>query len=285
MNNPKVLIIGGGLPALYAYFGARAAGYGYREIEVRANEVIKPQDVYYLEPIPGTGMDTQKDTVRIQIDGTADQYMANMWGAPYVSNLRRYNVPQVEYAIDPAQWFKRLWGFVNFKSDPHAFTPKRIEDLSTRFDYVIQTIGNSDHHINLINRYLFPLWIGEYDRSKVTGSHIYYNGQAQPSDQYYLKVNILFGRMSVLFPKQYRPPNLGKQMVETFKQFGVRGIGRFISYPDLRPDQDTPVNRILGAKDNILLTGKWAALDRTARPIDSYHETLLFLKGGSTDAN
>lgn len=141
----KITIVGGGLSAIYAFWGAKDAGYDPYEIEVIKTLTPEPLGAVFMYecPISWKGVE-----VRSLLLGTAEGYAAKQWGDPTVqtSAHKRFALfsQKEEWLVDPREVMPVLWSMIPNIRRLGMQTQREINALCFKREAVICTFANPD---------------------------------------------------------------------------------------------------------------------------------------------
>ena len=272
----KVVILGGGPSALFAWYGARDAGYDWDEVQVRAEKKSYPPGAFWLHEVPVPRF--KPDNITVRLEGTAEQYSINQWGKAYPTSASQYKAPQVLKAYNPHELIPKFWDVINFKFQPGTYTKEAIEGLAEAVPYVIQTFPTHPGTLEIMRMYQFPVYSTTYDVKKDPGNLCLYNGTVMEDEFHVNRTTKAFGHASFEFTRQY-PKDLKLAAIRQKElEMGLDGKGFFSMVPDMHPDQEPVQHRVVGGKGNILLVGRWTTLDRKALSHDAQVQVRDFLR-------
>jgi len=176
--DPKVTIIGGGLSAIYAYWGAIDAGYDPYQIQVLHNDISKPVGAVFMyeSPIPWP----QKKVASVLI-GTCDEYSINQWGDVHPTSAHKRfrdgeKTKVVERLYFPDEMLTTLWGLIPRKAECPMMNDADLASLKSKRDGVICTFGNANKRAEYKERgflELFPIYSNRSDNHDFV---VIYNG-------------------------------------------------------------------------------------------------------------
>jgi len=177
---PKVSIIGGGLSAIYAYWGAIDAGYKPTEIQVLHNDISKPVGAVFMyeSPIPWPN----KKVASVLL-GSCDIYSINQWGDIHTTSAhKRFSngdkTKVVERLYLPDEMMTTLWGLIPRKAECPLLNDADFHNLKKKRDAVICTFGNADKRSEYKEKGFLETFPIHSNRSENHDYVIIYNGTA-----------------------------------------------------------------------------------------------------------
>lgn len=177
-DEPKVSIIGGGLSAIYAYWGALDAGYSPLEVQVLHNNLTKPVGAVFMYQSP---INWPTKRVTSTLIGTCDNYAINQWGRiVQTSAHKRFHdgrKPTVsERLYFPDEMMITLWGMIPRKAECPLLDSSDFAKLKKKRDAVICTFANADKRSEYQQRGFFEVFPVYSNRTDNTDFVILYNG-------------------------------------------------------------------------------------------------------------
>lgn len=266
------MIIGGGLSAIYSFWGAIDAGYDPTEIQiVTPDKYINPGAVFmYKSPIPWSPV-----AVNSILLGSAEGYAEKQWGDPDIEtsvNTRFKGVKDyvTEYLYDPEDLSVTLWGLIPWlvKIDD-LLPPQYIDHLSSELDAVICTFSDRETRVKYIDEgtlATFPVY-----STKCPGNtyNVIYNGLKYVP---WIRQTIMNGKMYVEYPRGTNP-----QDISNYELYRDNGGGMITNVPDLSPN-----SKILSSLDrqqgNILRVGRFSSFNPKYLSHHAQEEVYLFLR-------
>ena len=268
----KVIIIGGGLSAIYSFWGAIDAGYTAEEIQViTPNKFINPGAIFmYKSPIPWSPV-----AVNSILLGTPEGYALKQWGDPEVEtsvNRRFKDVKDyvTEYLYDPEQLSVTLWGLIPLTTKIDSFLPPEyIKILASQTDAVICTFSDRETRAEYIDNNTLSTFPVYSTKCSDNTYNVIYNGLGYVP---WIRQTTMSGRMFVEYPRGTDP-----QMISDYELYRDNGGGTITNVPDLAPN-----SKVLTALDrtnvNIFRVGRFSAFDPKYLSHQAQEETYLFLR-------
>lgn len=265
--NPKIVILGGGPSALFAWFGAIQMGYTEDEVEIWCRDQVFPPGAFWLHesPIP-----TQASYIRIMLQGSPAAYSRNQWGEDYPSSWDDAGYSEEKIAYDPHRVIPWLWSKVSYCFDTTEWTTKKILELSTEVKAVIQTFSLDQYVIDQARQYKFPTYTSNYVHG---GNTCIYNGNP---DVPWVRTTIAFGKYSVEYPASWLDR---MDRIKEIHDKVTGNDGKMVILPDLHPTVQPILLRVYGPHSNILKTGRFTTLNRKALSHHTQREVRDFLRG------
>lgn len=267
---PKISIIGGGLSAIYSYFGCLDAGYQPPDIEVVYSNRANPIGAVFMYETPFPWPVTNVVSVLM---GTPDQYSMNQWGqVKKTSAHKRFTQSPavVEQLFIYEEMKTTLWGMIPNKMESPMLSDSYISDLKKRRKAVIATFANPERKREYTaNHYVIPLPV--YTNKITTDKHIVlYNGL---SDVPWVRQTISMGKIFVEYPSHYSDNPTFIMMNEASRD--NKG-GEFNIISDLHPNcPDLEWNERI--EDNLFRVGRFAAFMPGYLSHQARQETARFL--------
>lgn len=271
-DQDKVVILGGGPGAVFAYYGALAAGMAPRDVVIWAKELTYPRGAFWLHTLPPNSPTRfPAEPMSIYLSGTAEEYSRKQWGAVFPTSVDTY-AGQVLEVYNPNVVLPALWETANKEIMDIKWTQDRIEVLSHSCKAVIVTFPITPEATSLMRQSnsKIPVYVAPTEDPEGWNACIY-NGNPL---QLCVRVTRAFGHLCIEYPRHNTtPPEELCRMDDLF--YGTRG--KVVSVPELHPTVEPIKQRIYGHKGNILVTGRWATLDRKALSHHSWDDTFNFL--------
>lgn len=256
----KVIIIGGGPGAAFAYEGAIDAGIKARDIVILATNVGWPVGAFWLrQPL----IDLPAQQMQISLLGSADRYSEKMWGK--VVNTSAHDLEtythhgKVESAYDANLHLTFWWGSHSWEKISRPIVRHEIEQLA-RNNAVICTFDPLQRNKDAMIKY--PVWSSPYSSSQ---NVCMYNG----ADGAWVRTTFFGGRISVEYPS-------GSDIEDQEqKKWNTKGEVKLV--PDLHPDVQklSWPDRIA---DGYLIAGRWAHYDRKYLSHRTRKDTAIWLR-------
>jgi hypothetical protein len=178
MSEPEITIVGGGLSAIYAYWGCIDAGYLPQEIEVLYTSRNLPVGAVFMYESPILWPTTDITSILL---GTCDQYAINQWGQRRLTSAhRRFRNGQEPSVIEPLYMLEEmrstLWDLIPRKQQTPLLLSNELQDLKKWRKAVICTFANERYSKSYKDqKYVIPLPI--YANTIYNNKHIVlYNG-------------------------------------------------------------------------------------------------------------
>jgi hypothetical protein len=268
---PDITIIGGGLSAIYAYWGCIDAGYNPDQIEVLANKMALPIGAIFLYESPIPWVATPITSILL---GTADLYSINQWTkiVPTSAHTRFTNSQKTvtDYLYMYEEMATVLWGMMPGLRNSAPISPVDLEQLKDIRKAVICTFPNPNIKQGYAEKgYLinFPIYINKVETDKHV---VIYNGlntipwvrqTMVPGHQYTEYPNHAFGATIMAYEKSRGNEN-----------------GDVYFAPDLMPNTP-PLTWGERREDNLLRVGRLAVFQTGYLSHQARKETQKFLMG------
>jgi hypothetical protein len=251
MSDAEITIIGGGLSAVYSYWGCRDAGYEPDQIEVLASKIALPIGAIFLYESPIPWVATPITSILL---GTADVYSMNQWKRIVPTSAHtRFNNSQktvTDYLYMYQEMATILWGQMPGLRESKPLSSTEIEQLKHERQAVICTFANPTHRQVYVHEgYLvnFPIYINKVETDK----HIViYNGLNTIP---FVRQTIVPGHMYTEYPHHI----LGA-VITQYEENRGNGDGNIHFAPDLMPNTP-PLAWHERIEDNLLRVGRLAA--------------------------
>jgi len=270
MNEPDITIIGGGLSAIYAYFGCLDAGYNADQIEVLASKMALPIGAIFMYESPIPWVATPITSILL---GTADVYSVNQWTKVVKTSAHnRFGNSQktvTDYLYMYEEMATTLWGMMPSLRESKPLSPTDIEELKHERKAVICTFANPTTKQGYADKgYLinFPIYINKVETDK----HIVvYNGLN----------TIPWVRQTMVPGHQYTeyPNHVFSIAVATYENNRGNGDGQIHFAPDLMPNTP-PLTWDERIENNLLRVGRLAAFETGYLSHKARRETSRFLQ-------
>lgn len=143
---PAITIIGGGLSAIYAFWGCIDAGYKPKDVQVLHNNMSIPAGAVFMYETPIPWPSTKVTSILL---GTCDQYSINQWGMICETSVnKRFKNGEreyiVEYMVIPDEILPTLWGMIPNKADCGILLNEDIERIKKTRLAVICCFANQE---------------------------------------------------------------------------------------------------------------------------------------------
>jgi len=143
-DEPKVTIVGGGLSAIYAFWGCIDAGYKPHQVQVLHNTISTPAGAVFMysTPIPWP----HKKVTSVLL-GTCDGYSENQWDdIRPTSAHKRFRDGAINSVTEklylPEELLITLWGMIPRKAEVPMMNDSDFHSLKKKRDAVICTFSN-----------------------------------------------------------------------------------------------------------------------------------------------
>lgn len=178
MKEPKITIIGGGLAAIYSFWGCVDAGYDNTEIEVLYTNFTTPIGAIFMYEAPIPWRTTEVTSVLL---GTCDGYAENQWEEVRETSahkrFRNGDFPVVtEQLYSFSEMMTTLWGMIPKKGQTEFLLEDDLEAIKKKREAVICTFPNLKTQL----RYRECGYLGgipvHYARKEAHNHVVVYNG-------------------------------------------------------------------------------------------------------------
>lgn len=273
MSDPKkVLILGGGPGALFAFHGAMAAGYRWEDVQIWAKELTYPRGAFWLHEVPeALKGEFQPEPMGTYLIGTAEGYSRKQWGEVFPTSVEEY-ADKVFQVYNPAKVLPRMWELANKQLVDIKWTMERVVLLARSCENVIVTFPIVPEAVAAMTGAgsRIPVYSAPTLDENGINSCTYVGSPTIAA----VRITRAFGYLSIEYPLGYAGDAEALCKTEN-STYGLQGQVGFV--PELHPMTRSIFQRVWGPKGNILITGRWATLDRKALSHQSYHDTYSFL--------
>lgn len=256
MKDPKIYIVGGGLSAIYAYFGALKSGYKPEEVEVMTNSTIPLAGAVFMYSSPIPWVECIITNILL---GDCDTYSLKQWGTIQNTSAHKrfYNGATrsvQEKLYDPASLYPALWSMISRVHRIGALDEDDIQMLCKRGKAVICTFADPEIRmsINPDNFVKIPI-VQTYGDSTISDRVVIYNGIA---DIPWIRKTMMPGRSSTEYPHTAQPDEIMKW--EDLRGAGTSG--KLMLRPDIHP-MTIPLSWEDRCRGNLLRVGRQAIFD------------------------
>lgn len=267
---PKISIIGGGLSAIYSYFGCLDAGYTQQDIEVIYSSRANPIGAVFMYETPFPWPTTNVVSLLM---GTPDQYSLNQWGQVKKTSAHKRFMQSpavVEQLFVYEEMKTTLWGMIPIKMESPMLSTEFIADLKKRRKAVIATFANPQRKKEYTdNNYMIPLPV--YINKINTDKHIViYNGL---TDVPWVRQTISMGMIYTEYPSYYAN---NPTVIMAHEASRDNKNGQFNVISDLHPNcPDLEWSERI--EDNLFRVGRFAAFMPGYLSHQARQETARFL--------
>lgn len=282
MGNPKVIILGGGASSVYAYYGALAADYKAEEVQIWATGLTYPPGAFWLHELPPNyGAEERPSEIEVRLQGTTEAYSRRQWGNAYPTSVDTYCGRTVK-AYNPHVYLPRMWEGCNRLHVDRKWNLEMIHELAQRYAFVIVTFPVVRRAIRSMQLLKVPVYHNDNPslHTQHKGDYCLYNGMSIPEMEW-VRVTKAFGRVSSEYPHTMTE-QLDYILGNETRIWGKGGTVSLV--PELHPTTVKLTSQVLGQKDNIILTGRWATLNRKALSHHSFHDTFMHLTGANYES-
>lgn len=267
MMEPEITIIGGGLSAIYAYWGCLDAGFDPEEIEVLASKMALPIGAIFLYESPIPWKSTPITSILL---GTADLYSINQW-TKIVKTSAHARFEREKIVQDNLYLYEEmctvLWGLIPGLHSSRPLSPVDLEELKQERRAVICTFPNPTYKAGYAEKgYLinFPIFIGETQTDK----HIVvYNGL---STMPWVRQTIVPGHTYTEYPF-----HLSDQVITRYEE-NRNNEGNIHFASDLMPNTP-PLSWNERKEDNLLRVGRLAVFKTGYLAHEARQDVVRFL--------
>lgn len=145
-DNPQITIVGGGLSAIYAYWGCLDAGYTVHDIQVLRKDTGVAGGAIFMYETPIPWPSTKVTSI---LFGTCDQYAINQWGIicetsvnKRFANGKRDEI--MEYMVIPDEILPTLWGMIPHLAECPTLQQEDFDRLKRNRKAVICCFANQE---------------------------------------------------------------------------------------------------------------------------------------------
>ena len=169
-----------------------------------------------------------------------------------------------------------LWEICNTKKVDVKWDIHSVLDLAEQYEFVIVTFPITHEALSVFGQLKVPIYHSpiNYEKDK-PDNYCLYNGMEGID---WVRVTKIFGHISVEYP------HLMAEQVEYILEqermvWGDRAVGKVSLVPEMHPLTQPIKEKVIGRSRNVLLTGRWATLNRKALSHDSWNEVYDFITG------
>jgi hypothetical protein len=270
MKDPAITIIGGGLSALYSYWGCLDADYKPDDIEVLYTSRNAPVGAIFMyeSPIPW-----QYTDVTSILFGTCDGYSQNQWGKVRKTSahtrFRNGDFPIItEQLYMLEEMLVTLWGMIPRKREIEYITDAQISSYKPARKAIVCTFPNPELMVEYKkNGFFEPIPI--YANSIISDKHIViYNGDRSIP---WVRQTIVPGKIFTEYPFMTSP-----EFVLSYEAMRSNAGGKINLIPDLTPDSP-PLAWEDRIEDNIFRVGRLSCFTPGYLSHQARRETTKFL--------
>ena len=275
-DRTKVIILGGGPGSIFAYYGALAADYDHDEIQIWANGLTYPPGAFWVHQLPqNCEVAFEPTRINVHLAGIAEEYSRKQWGVSYPTSAATYCGKSYN-AYNPHVVLPTLWEICNTKKVDVKWDIHSVLDLAEQYEFVIVTFPITHEALSVFGQLKVPIYHSpiNYEKDK-PDNYCLYNGMEGID---WVRVTKIFGHISVEYP------HLMAEQVEYILEqermvWGDRAVGKVSLVPEMHPLTQPIKEKVIGRSRNVLLTGRWATLNRKALSHDSWNEVYDFITG------
>lgn len=256
-KSKKIAIVGGGLSALYSFFGAIDAGYFPHEIDVMvAGKSPRLGSIFmYTSPVLWKKVD-----VHNILWGTCPGYSHKQWKDPSIktsAHTRFQNGEKdlvIEELYDPEGLYQTLWSRIPVIKKISVLTEADIERMKNQYKAVICTFPSFDVKQDY-QKYIVNIPITFRRDSFFSPLYaVIYNGLPEVP---WIRKTTMPGRIYTEYPSDF-----SEDIIMKFEELrDPREILEIARVPDLKPDTP-PLSQEERVSDNLLRVGRQAVFDR-----------------------
>lgn len=273
MKEPKIYIVGGGLSAVYSYFGALKSGYKPEEVEVLVGSKtpLAGAVFMYSSPIPWTSV-----LVNNILLGSCDNYSMKQWGSLQQTSAHKrfYNGALdtvLEKLYDPADLYPALWGLISRVAIIGSLDEDDVAMLQKRAKAVICTFPDPEVRSSLNPDNFAKIPIYESIPEVPSINHIViYNGLLEVP---WIRKTLMPGRCFTEYPHTTSPSDIARwEDRRTIYEFG-----KLHFRPDIHP-LTIPLRWEERCSGNLLRVGRQAIFDPKYLSHQAQEDTERFLR-------
>lgn len=264
----KVAILGGGPGALFAWYGAVYSGFQPRDVVVFAEKPTYPAGAFWLHKLPiNIGTSFRGSEMEIMLIGSAEEYSRKQWGDVYPTSASAYRDAVTTKAYNPHVVLPAMWEEVTKHLTNKQWTGGEVEELASSTPWVICTFPITPEAQAKVAKLKIPVLTAQVATRR---NICYYNGLATDP---IVRTTCAFDRLTAEFPVSW--VNQEAAIRALFPE--VKGAEvRLMS--ELHPTVQPVTEKVIGERRNILLTGRWATLERTHLSHQSFTDTVRFFE-------
>jgi len=265
---PEVVILGGGPGAVFAYYGALAAGVPAADVQIWAKDLSYPPGAFWLHALPANcPFQAEPSEILVQLLGNEEDYSRKQWGEAFPTSASAYSGKTLK-AYNPHQVLPKLWAEANVRRMDTKWTPAMVELLAAEHSKVIVTFPIDQRAINEMSQLKIPVYVADTEEDTLC---CIYNGIQWNS---WVRLTRAFGKLNIEYPATYLD-RMDLLEREENMHWGLKG--KIVKVPELHPSVKTLPHNTTGYRNNILMTGRWATLNRKALSHDSWTDAYCFL--------
>lgn len=272
MSDDRIAIVGGGLSAIYSYFGTLDAGYHPEDVDVFVSGYPKTAGAVFMYDMPGN-LPLMGVEIISMLVGTCDHYAYKQWHEEGISSAhtRFHNgsKPVVrEFLWDPDACLPILWSMIPNVHQVPTLSIEDIDELKKQFDKVILTFPNIAKYSNAYRDCRVDIPIASFGASTKNYTVIY-NGRA---DIPWVRQTTIPGHIM----REY-PHYVSMDWVKYYEESRGNQLGLFHVARDLKPDT-IPLTWEERIEDNSLRVGRHAIYDRSYLSHQAREDVAIFLQ-------
>ena len=250
--NPKVSIIGGGLSAIYAFWGCLDAGYDPDEVQVLYKDRGMSAGAVFMYEAPIEWPMTQVTSILL---GTCDQYSINQWGEVRTTSVnKRFNEGKrtyiTEYMIVPDDIMVTLWGMIPNKADCPILMQEDFDRLQANRTAVICCFSDGlakKQRQEAGQLFTFPVHI---NKTSCNDAIVLYNGLSSVP---WVRQTTMSGKIYTEYDKDAKDSD-----IMYYEHARGNHGGVITRVPDFLPTTP-PISREERTQGNLLRVGRYAA--------------------------
>ncbi len=274
-DKPDVVILGGGPGAIYAFYGALSAGFDRSQVQIWADRFQYPPGAFWLHKLPPNVSGFEASDITIRLLGEAHIYSWKQWGAIFPTSAGTLG-NTVQRGYNPHTVLPQLWHDCNTKILEKRWNQQEVLLLAEQHKYVIVTFPITTPARTEILKLKIPVYTAEVPTEE---NHCIYGGVTGVD---WVRLTRAFGHLSVEYPSYMADTRLNSIKPVEDAMHGTDGTVHLV--PELHPSTQPIPEVIIGRKQNVLITGRWATLNRKALSHDSYADAVNFLREDPPDA-
>lgn len=270
----KIVILGGGPGSLFAYYGALASGIPEDRIEIWADKLTYPKGAFWIHQLPPNAPTELKgvtEKMDIHLVGDAETYSRKQWGEEFPTSVSRYAGKTLD-VYNPSVVLPAMWEAARKTTVGINWTYERIRLLAESYHTVIATFPVTEEAESLMRREdsRIPVYVAPTADNEGV-NYCVYNGLRT---QIEVRITRAFGYLCIEYPR-YCLNQMDRIQKSNNRYFGLEG--RMVTVPEMHPTVQPIQQRVYGPRNNILVTGRWATLDRKALSHNSFWDTYYHL--------
>jgi len=272
MNEAKISIIGGGLSAIYSYWGCLDADYDPSEIEVLYTDMSVPIGAVFMyeSPIPW-----QPQIVMSALLGTCDGYSLNQWDCLVETSAhRRFQNGKLQYVNEYLYMLDdllvTLWGMIPRKSNVGFLEGEQVYALKERREAVICTFPARSLRQRYAEKGYFTKIPIYHNQSTANNHVVLYNGANLAP---WVRQTVVPGK---IFTEYAALSDISRIM--SYEEERGNGGGKIQLLPDLLPETP-PLSWDERIEDNLFSVGRVACFTPGYLSHQARRDTAEFLGG------